>query len=145
MIVLCMVTVQGCVLSVDSRNFKKWGRSPTTTQNVGEGLKILGDDFMIKFKLIKNTFSVYLDIFNSGLLLINGQFLLSCPIKINFKATDRILKKILKMVIYIKVAPCLSRYRGFKFSSKVTASQIQSLHHQFAQICWKTPQNTMTS
>ena len=33
--------------SVDSRNFKKWGRSPTTTQNVGEGLKILGDDFMI--------------------------------------------------------------------------------------------------
>ena len=41
-----------------------WGRSPTTTQNVGEGLKILGDDFMMKFKLIKNTFSVYLDIFN---------------------------------------------------------------------------------
>ena len=35
------------VYSVDSRNFKKWGRSPTTTQNVGEGLKILGDDFMI--------------------------------------------------------------------------------------------------
>ena len=79
--------------SVDSRNFKKWGRSPTTTQNVGEGLKNLGDDFMIKFKLIKNTFSVYLDIFNSGLLLISGQFLLSCPIKINFKASDRILKK----------------------------------------------------
>ena len=51
-------------LSVDSRNFKKWGRSPTTTQNVGEGLKIVGDDFMMKFKLIKNTFSVYLDIFN---------------------------------------------------------------------------------
>ena len=50
-------------ISVDSRNFKKWGRSPTTTQNVGEGLKILGDDFMMKFKLIKNTFSVYLDIF----------------------------------------------------------------------------------
>ena len=48
--------------SVDSRNFKKWGRSPTTTENVGEGLKILGDDFMIKFKLMKNTFSVYLDI-----------------------------------------------------------------------------------
>ena len=53
---------------------------------------ILGDDFMIKFKLIKNTFSVYLDIFNSGLLLISGQFLLSCPITINFKATDRIKK-----------------------------------------------------
>ena len=35
------------IFSVDSRNFKKWGRSPTTTQNVGEGLKILGDDFMI--------------------------------------------------------------------------------------------------
>ena len=34
-------------ISVDARNFKKWGRSPTTTQNVGEGLKILGDDFMI--------------------------------------------------------------------------------------------------
>ena len=50
--------------SVDSRNFKKWGRSPTTTQNVGEGLKIMGDDFMMKFKQIKNTFSVYLDIFN---------------------------------------------------------------------------------
>ena len=43
--------------SVDSRNFKKWGRSPTTAQNVGEGLKILGDDFMIKFKLMENTFS----------------------------------------------------------------------------------------
>ena len=52
------------IISVDSRNFKKWGRSPTTTQNVGEGLKIVGDDFMMKFKLIKNTFSVYLDIFN---------------------------------------------------------------------------------
>ena len=77
-------------VSVDSRNFKKCGRSPTTTQNVGEGLKILGDDFMMKFKLIKNTFSVYLGIFNSGLLLISGQFLLSCPIKINFKASDRI-------------------------------------------------------
>ena len=82
-------------VSVDSRNFKKWGRSPTTTQNVGEWLKILGDDFMIKFKPIKNTLSVYLDIFNSGLLLISGEF----------KASDRILKKILKMVIYIKVAP----------------------------------------
>ena len=68
--------------SVDSRNFKKWGRSPTTTQSVGEWLKILGDDFMIKFKPIKNTFSVYLDIFNSGLLLISGEF----------KASDRILK-----------------------------------------------------
>ena len=78
--------------SVDSRNFKKWGRPPTTTQNVGEGLKILGDDFMMKFKLIKDTFSLYLDIFNSGLLLISGQFLLSCPIKINFKAGDRSLK-----------------------------------------------------
>ena len=50
---------------------------------------------MIKFKPIKNTFSVYLDIFNSGLLLISGEF----------KASDRILKKLLKMVIYIKVAP----------------------------------------
>ena len=91
--------------SVDSRNFKKWGRSLTTTQNVGQGLKIHGDDFMIKFKLIKDTFSVYLDIFNSGLLLNSGQFLLSCPIKINFKASDRIFKKILKMLIYINVAP----------------------------------------
>ena len=45
--------------SVDSRNFKKWGRSPTTAQNVVEELKSLGDDFMIKFKLMKNTFSVY--------------------------------------------------------------------------------------
>ena len=78
--------------SVDSRNFKKWGRSPITTQNVGEGLKILGDDFMMKFKLIKDTFSLYLDIFNCGLLLISGHFLLSCPIKINFKAGDRIFK-----------------------------------------------------
>ena len=60
-------------ISVDSRNFKKWGRSPTTAQNVGEGLKILGDDFMIKFKLMENTFSVYLDIFNSGLPLISDQ------------------------------------------------------------------------
>ena len=58
------------VHSVDPRNFKKWEWSPTTVQNVGEGLKILGDDFMIKFKLMKNTFSV-LDIFNSGRLLIS--------------------------------------------------------------------------
>ena len=58
--------MEHCLFSVDSRNFKKWGRSPTTTQNVGERLKILGDDFMMKFKLslIKNTFSVYLDILN---------------------------------------------------------------------------------
>ena len=35
-------------VSFDSRNFKKWGRSPTTTQNVGDG-----DDFIIKFKLMK--------------------------------------------------------------------------------------------
>ena len=40
--------------SVDSRNFEKWGRSPTTAQNVGEGLKNLGDNFMIS--LMKNTF-----------------------------------------------------------------------------------------
>ena len=60
-------------ISVDSRNLKKWGRSPTTAQNVGEGLKILGDDFMIKFKLMENTFSVYLDIFNSGLPSISDQ------------------------------------------------------------------------
>ena len=45
---------------------------------------------MIKFKLMKITFSVYLDIFNSGLLLISDQVLLSCPIKINFKPSDRI-------------------------------------------------------
>ena len=57
------------------------GRSPTTTQNVGEGAKNSGGRLYDKFKLIKNTFSVYLDIFNSGLLLIGGQFLLSCPIK----------------------------------------------------------------
>ena len=81
------------IFSVDSRNFKEWGRSPTTTQNVGEGLKILGDDCMIKFKLMKHSFSVYLDIFNSGLLLISDQFLLSCPIKTNFKPSDRIKKK----------------------------------------------------
>ena len=59
--------------SVDSRNFKKWGLFPNTAQNVGEGLKILGDDFMIKLKLMKNTFSVNLDIFNSGLILISDQ------------------------------------------------------------------------
>ena len=59
--------------SVDSRNFNNWGLSPTTAQNVGAGLKILGDDFIIKFELMKNTISVYLDIFNSGLLLISHQ------------------------------------------------------------------------
>ena len=52
---------------------KSGGDPPTTTQNVEEGLKILGDDFMINFKLMKNTFSVYLDIFSSGLLLISDQ------------------------------------------------------------------------
>ena len=57
------------------------------------GAKNSGGRLYDKFKLIKNTFSVYLGIFNSGLLLISGQFLLSCPIKINFKASDRILKK----------------------------------------------------
>ena len=51
----------------------KSGGDPITAQNVGERLKILGDDFMIKFKLMKNTFSVYLDMFNSGLLLISDQ------------------------------------------------------------------------
>ena len=59
--------------SVDSGNFKKWGLFPNTAKNVGEGLKILGDDFMIKLKLMKNTFSVNLDIFNSGLILISDQ------------------------------------------------------------------------
>ena len=65
---------------------------------------------MIKFKLMKNSFSAYLDIFNSGLLLISDQFLLSCPIKTNFKPSDRIKKKILKMVIYIKVAPVMESW-----------------------------------
>ena len=65
---------------------------------------------MIKFKLMKNTFSVYLDIFNSGLLLISDQFLLSCPIKINFKPIVIELKKILKMVINIKVAPVMASW-----------------------------------
>ena len=59
----------------------------------GGGAKNSGGRLYDKFKLIKNTFSVYLGIFNSGLLLISAQFLLSCPIKINFKASDRILKK----------------------------------------------------
>ena len=83
-------SINESINSVDSRNFKKWGRSPTTTQNVGGGAKNSGGRLYDKFKLIKNTFSVYLGIFNSGLLLISGQFLLSCPIKINFKASDRI-------------------------------------------------------
>ena len=56
------------------------GAIPHHYTKCGEWLKILGDDFMIKFKPIKNTFSVYLDIFNSGLLLISGEF----------KASDRI-------------------------------------------------------
>ena len=36
--------------SVDSRNFKNWGRFPTTAQNWGgggQGLKNLGNNFMI--------------------------------------------------------------------------------------------------
>ena len=37
------------LISVDSRNFKKWGRSPTTTKNVGERLKLLGDIFIQTF------------------------------------------------------------------------------------------------
>ena len=36
-----------CLFSVDSRNFKKWGQSPTTAQNVGAELKNLGDNFLI--------------------------------------------------------------------------------------------------
>ena len=54
-------------ISVDSRNFKKWGGgggggSPTTAKIVAEGLKILGDDFMINFKLMENISTVYLAI-----------------------------------------------------------------------------------
>ena len=98
---------------------------------------------MINFKQIKNTFSVYLDIFNSGLLLISGQFLLSCPIKINFKASDTIFKNTENG--YLHQSGSCHGIMVFKFSSKVMASLIQSLHHQFVQICWKTPQNTMTS
>ena len=62
---------------------KSGGDPPPLHKMWGEWLKIMGDDFMIKFKPIKNTFSVYLDIFNSGLLLISGEF----------KASDRIFKK----------------------------------------------------
>ena len=43
---------------------KSGGNPPPLHKMWGEGLKIVGDDFMMKFKLIKNTFSVYLDIFN---------------------------------------------------------------------------------
>ena len=84
------------------------GAIPHHYTKCGGGAKNSGGRLYDKFKLIKNTFSVYLGIFNSGFLLIGGQFLLSCPIKINFKASDRILKKILKMVIYIKVAPVMA-------------------------------------
>ena len=118
------------------------GAIPHHYTKCGGGAKNSGGR-LYKFKLIKNTFSVYLGIFNSGLLLISGQFLLSCPIKINFKASDKILKKYLKWLFTSKWL--LSWHYGFKFSSEVMASQIQSLHHQFIQICWKTPQNTMTS
>ena len=52
---------------------KSGGDPPSLHKMWGERLKILGDDFVIKFKLMKNTFSVYLDIFNSGLLLISDQ------------------------------------------------------------------------
>ena len=69
------------------------GAIPHHYTKCGGGAKNSGGQLYDKFKLIKNTFSVYLDIFNSGLLLIGGQFLLSCPIKINFKASDRIKKK----------------------------------------------------
>ena len=38
----------------------------------------MGDDFMIKFKLMENTFTVYLAIFNSGhLLLVKATWLTS--------------------------------------------------------------------
>ena len=77
--------------SVDSRNFKK--EIPHHYTKCGGGAKNSGGRLYDNFKLIKNTVSVYFGIFNSGLLLISGQFLLSCPIKINFKASDRILKK----------------------------------------------------
>ena len=71
----------------------KSGGDPPPLHKMWGGAKNSGGRLYDKFKLIKNTFSVYLGIFNSGLLLISGQFLLSCPIKINFKASDRILKK----------------------------------------------------
>ena len=66
------------------------GAIPHHYTKCGGGAKNSGGRPYDKFKPIKNTFSVYLGIFNSGLLLISGQFLLSCPIKINFKANDRI-------------------------------------------------------
>ena len=68
------------------------GAIPHHYTKCGGGAKNSGGRLYDKFKLIKNTFSVYLGIFNSGLLLISGQFLLSCPIKINFKASDRFKK-----------------------------------------------------
>ena len=38
---------------------KGGGDPPPLHKMWGEGLKILGDDFMMKVKLMKNTFSVY--------------------------------------------------------------------------------------
>ena len=46
------------------------GQSPTTAKIVGEGLKILGEDFMINSKPMENILTVYLAIFNSGHLLL---------------------------------------------------------------------------
>ena len=51
------------VPSVDSRNFKKWGRPPNTSKNVGGGVKIVcvcvgGGKFKIQFKSKKNIFKV---------------------------------------------------------------------------------------
>ena len=68
------------------------GAIPHHYTKCGGGAKNSGGRLYDEVKLIKDTFSIYLDIFNCGLLLISGHFLLSCPIKINFKAGDRIFK-----------------------------------------------------
>ena len=57
------------------------GAIPHHYTKCGGGAKNSGGRLYDKFKLIKNTFSVYLGIFNSGLLLISGQFFIVLPNK----------------------------------------------------------------
>ena len=49
---------------------KSGGDPPPLHKKCGDSLKYLDDDFMIKFKLMKNISSIYCDMFKSGLLLL---------------------------------------------------------------------------
>ena len=76
------------------------GAIPHHYTKCGGGAKNSGGRLHDKFKLIKNTFSVYLDIFNSGLLLISGEFKASDRNERLVKKSNGIVKYFLRIYKY---------------------------------------------